>query len=140
MKNQIALQLAQFEEAGLPSNDEVIVPQATPDVKALGENLSDLINSAHEISVYSVQATQPSFAASVSTHTLGDAIMQKLDSMGTAFRTRVERAHHMLEALPDTYSLQEMLKLQLEMSAVSIEIEVVGKGVQKAVQHADHLS
>jgi hypothetical protein len=33
-----------------------------------------------------------------------------------------------------------MMKLQMDMAVVTLEIEVVGKGVQKAVQHVDTLS
>lgn len=140
MNNQIVMQLAQLEGATLPQEEKITIPHTSSDVNSAGEHLSDLINAADEATFYSGQGVEHISAAAGHTHTLGDAIMQRLDSMGTSFRVRVERTHHMLESLPGTYSLQEMLKLQLEMSAISVEIEVVGKGVQKAVQHADQLA
>jgi hypothetical protein len=73
-------------------------------------------------------------------NTLGDAILRRMDSLGSDFRKKVDHIQEMLKVAPGTYSTHQMLQLQMEISLVSIEVEVVGKGVQKAVQHADQLT
>lgn len=75
-----------------------------------------------------------------STNTLGDAILAKLDAVGADYKQNVARAYAALEKSPRENTVEELLKMQLDIAVVSLEVEVVGKGVQKAVQHIDTLS
>jgi type III secretion system YscI/HrpB-like protein len=49
------------------------------------------------------------------------------------------RAHHEMDKAPDQLSLRDVLKLEYEFAVITLQIDVVGKGVQKAVQNIDTL-
>jgi hypothetical protein len=52
----------------------------------------------------------------------------------------VEQFHTLLEKSPNSLGLPELLKIQIELGALSLEIDLVGKGVTKATQDVDQLS
>lgn len=88
----------------------------------------------------SVQASESAYAIHPSTESpkaMGEIILAKLDQVGTAYKENVGKTYEVLEKAPNEISLHELMKLQLDVSVVTLEIEVVGKGVQKAVQHFD---
>ena len=60
--------------------------------------------------------------------------------MGADYKANVARAYTALEKSPRENTVEDLLKMQLDIAVVSLEVEVVGKGVQKSVQHVDTLS
>ena len=113
------------------------IPRPTTEQNIAGDSLSDLISGLEQPPVFSVGMSQETKSTS---NTLGDAILRRLDRLGSSFRQKVDQVSELLETPAGDFSLQKMLKLQMQVSMVSIEIEIVGKGVQKAVQHADQLT
>jgi type III secretion protein I len=79
--------------------------------------------------------TQPA-----SPNSLGDEILARLDAVGANYKQNVNRAYAALEKSPRENTVQDLIKMQLDIAVVSLEVEVVGKGVQKSVQHIDTLS
>jgi flagellar hook-basal body complex protein FliE len=71
---------------------------------------------------------------------LGEVLLKRLDVVGNNFTKSIERTNALLNTLPSDLRVQDVMKLQLEMASVSLEVELVGKGVQKAVQHIDQLT
>ena len=71
---------------------------------------------------------------------LGDEILARLDAVGANYKQNVTRAYAALEKSPRENTVEDLLKMQLDIAVVSLEVEVVGKGVQKSVQHIDTLS
>ncbi len=132
--------LAQWElvQAGPVATPDTL-PAVTPEVEAGGERLSELLVSPAEGVTYSLEPIPPAQEAG-GTKVMGEIIMAKLDAIGSEYKTNVNQAYKALEKSPQQISLQEMMKLQLDMAVVTLEIEVVGKGVQKAVQHVDTLA
>jgi hypothetical protein len=118
----------------------IILPVSTSENVAAGDHLSKLLSAQEQATVYAAPQMGPAASGLNSTNTLGDAILRRLDSLGSEFRKKVDHLQESLKVPPGTFSVQQMLQLQMEMSMVSIEVEVVGKGVQKAVQHADQLT
>lgn len=132
--------LAQWElvQAGpVPTPDTL--PTVTPEVEAGGERLSELLVSPPEGVTYALEPIPPAQEPG-GTKVIGEVIMARLDAIGTEYKTNVNLAYKAIEKSPQQISLQEMMKLQLDMAVVALEIEVVGKGVQKAVQHVDTLA
>ncbi len=132
--------LAQWElvQAGPVATPETL-PAVTPEVEAGGAHLSELLVSPPEGVTYSHELIPPA-QEPTGTKVIGEVIMAKLDAIGTEYKTNVNLAYQAIEKSPQQISLQEMMKLQLDMAVVMLEVEVVGKGVQKAVQHVDTLA
>ncbi len=132
--------LAQWElvQAG-PAATPDTLPAVTPEVEAGAERLSGLLVSPSDGVTYSLEPIPPAQETG-GTKVMGEVIMARLDAIGSEYKTNVNQAYQALEKSPQQISLQEMMKLQLDMAVVTLEIEVVGKGVQKAVQHVDTLA
>lgn len=116
------------------------LPVVTPEVEAGGAHLSELLVTPTDGVVYSLDPLPSVQEVGQGNKVMGEVIMAKLDAIGAEYKTNVGHAYEALEKSPQQISLQEMMKLQLDMAVVTLEIEVVGKGVQKAVQHVDTLS
>ena len=116
------------------------LPTVTPEVEAGGARLSELLVTPTDGVVYSLEPLPPVQEVGPGTRVMSEVMMAKLDAIGAEFKTNVNQAYQVLEKSPQQISLQEMMKLQLDMAVVTLEIEVVGKGVQKAVQHFDTLA
>ncbi len=140
MENMMMSVISQLQADDKLVPDQIGLPASTPEIKAAGAHLSELLSASEETTVYSIPQISPSASDSTKASTLGDAILRRMDSLGTNFRNKVDHVYEMLKVPPGTYSAQQMLQLQMGVSMISIEVEVVGKGVQKAVQHADQLT
>ncbi|MEO0317652.1 MAG: Type secretion basal body protein YscI, HrpB, PscI [Pseudomonadota bacterium] len=116
------------------------LPAVTPEVEAGGARLSELLDMPADSVVYSPQSLQPVQMPGQGNKEMGTILMARLDGIGTEFKTNVGHAYDALEKSPEQFTLRDMMKLQMDMAVVTLEIEVVGKGVQKAVQHVDTLS
>ena len=122
----------------------VSVPIASPDVQNSGMNLLELLGAERpELdssgSLVSVEAGSLN-DQSTTLNSLGDEILARLDAVGTNYKNNVTRAYATLEKSPRETTVEDLLKMQLDIAVVSLEVEVVGKGVQKSVQHIDTLS
>ncbi len=69
----------------------------------------------------------------------GERLVAKLDSIGSEFKANMEKAHKEINKPVGQLSLVDSLKIQYDFAVVSLHIEVVSKGVQKAVQNIDTL-
>ena len=79
-------------------------------------------------------------ASNMELRSMGEVILAKMDSVGKKYTTHVEKFHTLLEKSPNSLGLPELLKIQIELGALSLEIDLVGKGVTKATQDVDQLS
>lgn len=122
----------------------VTLPAATSDDRASGLRLLDMLNLERiEPNTTTPASLGPSTALGnegPTTKTLGDAILARIDAVGANYKQNVNRAYAALEKSPRENTVEDLLKMQLDLAVVSLEVEVVGKGVQKAVQHVDTLS
>jgi hypothetical protein len=130
------------QELNQPS--EGSIPTVSPSVQNAGINLLELLN---------VEQLEPIANDSLTTlnssdlndtpatpSSLGDEILARLDAVGADYKANVTRAYATLEKSPRENTVEDLLKMQLDIAVVSLEVEVVGKGVQKSVQHIDTLS
>lgn len=79
-------------------------------------------------------------ASNMELRSMGEVILAKMDSVGKKFTTNMESIHSLLDKSPNSLSLPDLLKIQIELGALSLEIDLVGKGVTKATQDVDQLS
>ena len=121
-------------------NDEVFVPEVTQQVQQDGVRFSDLVASRIEQPQVAANPAVVPTSAAIDTKSLGDVLLKRLDVVGNNFTKNIQRTHQILDTLPADLRVQDMLRLQLEMASISLEVELVGKGVQKAVQHVDQLT
>ena len=134
-------QAADSNSLSSPEPDSSLsIPLATPDVETGGGRLTELLSNQPEQAVYAIDPAVAPANATGGMQTLGEKILARLDAVGVQFRTNLERTHALLEVSPGNMSLKDLLKLQIETAQISLEIELVGKGVSKAVQHADQLT
>jgi hypothetical protein len=68
-------------------------------------------------------------------NTLGSAFVDVADKLGADYKQNIQRVHSELES--ETLTTRDLLKVQLDLAVVSLEVDVIGKGVQKGVQHVD---
>jgi uncharacterized protein YwlG (UPF0340 family) len=123
---------------------ELSVPAATSADRQEGRRLYDLLQTQEADQVAAPEASSRERGGlrigSDSTKTMGEAILSRLDAVGADYKKNVARAYAALEKSPRENTVEDLLKMQLDLAVVSLEVEVVGKGVQKAVQHVDTLS
>jgi hypothetical protein len=116
------------------------VPEITQQVQQDGVKFSDLVaNRIEPLQAAANPAVVPTNTA-IDTKSMGDVLLKRLDTVGNNFTKNIQRTHQILDTLPSDLRIQDMLRLQLEMASISLEVELVGKGVQKAVQHVDQLT
>ncbi len=119
------------------SND---LPYASPAVMDARDRLANLLS---ERDIVPVTGADPMLSLSTVPKPLGGAmgemLVAKLDAVGSEFKANMVRAHEEMEKAPDQLSLRDILKLEYELAVITLQIDVVGKGVQKAVQNMDTL-
>lgn len=122
------------------SRDEIVLPEVTAQIEQDGSRLSDLLADQLDQPAMAANPTMMSANPAVDTKNLGDVLLKRLDVIGNNFTKNIEKTHRLLDTLPSDLRVQDVMRLQLEMSAISLEVELVGKGVQKAVQHVEQLT
>lgn len=140
-----ALTMAEPDFSQEPTQfSEISIPIPSRDDQSSGLNLLDLIKAdgldpVPENVTNTIDANnlinQPESPTS-----LGDEILARLDAVGANYKKNVTRAYAALEKSPRENTVEDLIKMQLDIAVVSLEVEVVGKGVQKSVQHVDTLS
>lgn len=116
------------------------LPSASPDTIEAGKQFSAYLSIDHTPPIVGLDRifsvpTNPKLAE----HAMGDVLVAKLDAVGSEFKANMMRAHQEMDKAPDQLSLRDVLKLEYEFSVITLQIDVVGKGVQKAVQNIDTL-
>jgi hypothetical protein len=134
---------AEFSQE-LTQPSEGSIPTASPSVQNAGLNLLELLNAERiepvsNDSLITINSSGINDPAMTPT-SLGDEILARLDAVGADYKANVARAYTALEKSPRENTVEDLLKMQLDIAVVSLEVEVVGKGVQKSVQHIDTLS
>lgn len=128
-----------FSGMSTAENSESL-PFASPAVIEDGARFSNMVS---EGGVTSIEAVDPMLSVSSATKpsgsAMGEMLVAKLDAVGSEFKANMVRAHEEMNKAPDQVSLQDILKLEYEFAVISLQIDVVGKGVQKAVQNFDTL-
>jgi hypothetical protein len=106
------------------------------DIDVLGKKFSDLIAPVEEGQGIEKLTDGRNFDSGRG-QSLGTMFVAKLDAVGTDFKNNIERAYSTFERTPEDISLVDVMKAQYEMAVVTLQIDVVGKGVQKSVQNAE---
>ena len=84
-------------------------------------------------------ASSPSSANSP--RTLGDAILNKLGAVGDQYRAdRAQVTQSMEDLGTGTLSVSKMVQLHLRLSNMSLDADLVSKGVAKVGQHIEQLT
>ena len=77
-------------------------------------------------------------AASLDKPTMGDNILGGLQSMASEFKQNVSHVTASLEA-GTNMGISELLKVQMGLMQMSVQIEMVGKGISRSTQNLDQL-
>lgn len=120
--------------------EEDFLPYATLGTIENGNKFSALVNALDQNTngvIDNLKDTMTIEKPLVST--IGEKLFSKLDAMGSEFKSTVMKAHEEMEKAPDQLTLRDILKLQYEFAVITLQIDVVSKGVQKAVQNVDTL-
>ncbi len=116
------------------------LPFASPSVIEGGKVFSNLVTGDRTLPIepidrmLSVHTTEKT-----SVSAMGEMLVAKLDAVGSEFKENMAKAHTEMNKAPDQLSLRDLLKLEYEFAVITLQIDVVSKGVQKAVQNVDTL-
>ena len=72
--------------------------------------------------------------------TPGESILNGMSSLGTEFRDSWAALQQMLARPAGDMTVAEMLRMQLQMVQLSVQVEMVGKTVSKTTQNLDQLA
>ncbi|QKV54385.1 EscI/YscI/HrpB family type III secretion system inner rod protein [Comamonas antarctica] len=92
---------------------------------------------AQSIPAVDVQALEP--AAAKAPANLGDRILSGTQNMSDEFRSSWARVYEILRAQNPELSMQDMFKLQLHLTQMSVQYDMFGKAVSRATQNFDQL-
>ncbi len=123
-----------------PPENGTELPYASPSVLEGRDRLTNLLSEYEPAPVSGADLmlslpTVPKHNGSA----MGEMLVSKLDSVGAEFKANMVRAHEEMEKAPDQLSLRDILKLEYEFAVITLQIDVIGKGVQKSVQNLDTL-
>lgn len=71
--------------------------------------------------------------------TLGDQVLQGLQKVQGDFQGHLQAVGRLLEPGSAAPGVPELLRLQLAMAQVSVQVEVVGKAIGRSTQNLDQL-
>jgi type III secretion system YscI/HrpB-like protein len=130
--------VAQISSAATP----VAQVQASPgSLDSAATRFSDLLSAGAtnlDRSVTPVQGT--SGALPIEKPTLGDSILHRLGVVGDNYRSSVAEAVQAFSLPAEKLGLSGLLRIQMSMAQVSLNIELISKGIAKAAQHVDSLT
>ncbi len=120
---------------GQPGTDAglAVVPQ---NVSADANRFSSLM--APDDPVPGVAPTTVAPVSAPSDASIGDAILDRLHSVGAAYRTKRDEVTGALES--DSLGVRQLLKLQIDVAEMSLHVDVFSKGVAKLLSHVDQLT
>lgn len=116
------------------------IPEITPQIEADGATLSDILNSGDGLTTFGISATSPVHSVDLPAHTLSNVLLQRADSLGLSFREKMDHVQAMIKAGPEMLSLAQIFDMQVSMSAITLEMDLVSGGVHKVTQSIDQLS
>ncbi len=134
--NDIAVMAMNWETLP-PAEAEPVNPNPSGmNLDALGQRFSELISAPEGVQGMVGSSVVSPMDMSRS-NSLGTIVVAKLDAVGLEFKANMDRARATFENAPQDVSLVDALKAQYEMAVVTLQIDVVGKGVQKSVQNVE---
>jgi type III secretion protein I len=74
----------------------------------------------------------------IENRTIGDSILSGLQNMSSDFRQSWAAVHAALDRGP-TMTITEMLKMQMGLTQMSIQYDLVGKAISRSTQNLDQL-
>jgi type III secretion system YscI/HrpB-like protein len=113
-------------------------PLSNSDTAGAAARLSDLLSAPDGTSVPGVDPVDG--VSQSGPATLGDAILNKLNAVGEHYSKTVADAEQIVAMPSNKLGLSEVLQMQLSVSQLSLDVELISKGVSKAVQHVDTLT
>lgn len=131
--------IAMIEPSSAPLPDDPAPPLMTDDSARGAARLSELMAVEDSPAVEAAAGTALPIDGARGDSTLGDAILGKLDRISQRYESVTKDAYDAMTST-DTHSLQSLLGVQIKLVAVALEVEVISKGVGKAVQHFDQLT
>jgi hypothetical protein len=143
MKMEYIEQLSQLTDDGSDPNFSPKIPPITPQVEAGGSQLNDIMSSGDGGTVFAptkISETQSVNWPSEHTNTLTSTLIQKADDLGATFRSKLDHVTEIIKAGPETFNLQSVMVIQMEMHSVTLEMDLLSGGVHKATQYIDQLS
>ena len=143
MKMEYIEQLSQLTGDGSEPNFSPKIPPITPQVEVGGSQLNDIMSSGDGSTIFSptkISDIQSVNWPSVDSNTLTSTLIQKADDLGATFRSKLEHVTELITAGPETFNLQSVMMIQMEMHSVTLEMDLLSGGVHKATQYIDQLS
>ena len=119
------------------SDKALSIPAISPEVESGSLRLSEIMDKQAVAPVSSVPLMDGSTSV---TRTMGDVIIAHLDNVGTNFTSHLEKFHNLVHKVPNELNLPVFIDMQIQMAAISLQVELVGKCVSKGTQDVDQLS
>jgi hypothetical protein len=143
MKMEYIEQLSQLTDDGSDPNFSPKIPPVTSQVEAGGAQLDDIMRLGDGSTIFSptkISETQSVNWPAEQTNTLTSTLIQKADDLGASFRSKLDHVTEIIKVGPESFSLQTVMMVQMEMHSVTLEMDLLSGGVHKATQYIDQLS
>lgn len=129
---------SQLISAAMPGT-EVASTAATPDARATAR-FAEIMEAGPASAPVATSAPPPTaFAASVDcTQTLGDRILNGLSGASAEFQQSLKNVNAVLDG-SQAMTLSDLLKMQLNLTQVSIQYDLIGKAISRSTQNLDQL-
>ena len=120
------------------SSENSALPQSGADQAATEQFQQALNHGQSTFSNQSGDSASPVLGAAGTDGTLGDRILQGLQHMKSGYDTQVGAVQDSLRS-SDPLSINDMMKLQLDLAKLSLQGELINKTVSKSTQNLDTL-
>jgi hypothetical protein len=118
------------------SDKAVSIPSVTSEIESSSLRLSEIMGNQPVTPVSSVPLMDGSTSV---TRTMGDVIIAHLDSVGSNFTSHLDKFHNLVHKVPNELNLPVFIEMQVQMAAISLHVELIGKCVSKGTQDVDQL-
>ncbi|MPM23312.1 hypothetical protein SDC9_69783 [bioreactor metagenome] len=97
------------------------------------------IPQAADVAQTAAASSLPPAPALSADASVGDRILNGMHKVSEDFRHSFDSVNKMLDATGNNLNVREMLKLQLQLTQVTFQFDMVGKAVSRSTQNLDQL-
>ena len=126
--------LAQVAQAAVPNTQPASAPSASAAARFAELMAQDGVPSARDGLAEAVAGAYPQRPA-----TLGDQVLNSLQKVQDGFGEGIAKVGRMLEPGAAAPGVPELLRMQLAMAQLSVQVEVLGKAIGRSTQNIDQL-
>ncbi|WP_048439661.1 type III secretion system inner rod subunit SctI [Caenimonas sp. SL110] len=124
----------------------------SPVIRSVSESdaarLSDLLSTQQTQAAPPVAPTPPASTTAVTEvsastrpgNSIGDQILKSMDSAGKNYKSKAMEIDKMINLESSRVAPHHLLRMQFQLFETSMQVDLISKGISKAVQHIDQVT